>query len=229
MISSDIDSKGRRRKVKCNYPRSTDPGSEHTQSEQSDTLDLAASIASTTKCIECTTHGRVCEIQGIVKTSNNGEKGDEKPSKLPERIYKRRRYHTGTQSDPPESDSEELANQDHLAPRPRLFKIHVNRMNSVAERLAKRSRSAAGPSEDSGVLAMHDSERIGAYEYLTAMNGELYSYGAPEKIDQGAEHSVSSTKSSQRRGPLQSAFEQEMGLKTSSPVLSQVFNNSMVC
>ncbi|KAK5064208.1 hypothetical protein LTR84_000041 [Exophiala bonariae] len=75
---------------------------------------------------------------------------------------------------------------------------------------------------------MQDFEHIGAYDYVAAMNAVLHHYETPEKSDCGSAQTKASIKPDQTRRPFQSVFEHEMGLKTSSPVLSQVFSNSMM-
>lgn len=195
-------------------------------------LESTSSIASTTKCIECATHNRVCEIQGIVDNLSHNTNVDEAPSTPPRRIYKRRRFKSGVhnpQSDSPESNNEDREIEERLAPRPRLLKIHVNRMDSVAERLAESSRARERRSVNPEISLMDSYERIGAYDYVAAMNGVLHNYESHEQTDRGRGPLETSIHTIGSQAPLQSAFEQEMSVKTTSPVLSQVFNNSMVC
>lgn len=227
---ANTDIKGRRRKVKCNYSPSAELVSQHVQSDQAENPDSVASIVSNTRCIECTTHSRVCEIQGIVNNPNDADKTDEALSKPAKRIYKRRRDQPDEHSplDSPESNGQEAEPQRQLSNRPRLLKIHVNRMNSVAERLAQRSRDRVGRPVNPEVLGMDAFERIGAYDYVAAMNGVLHDYEAHDNIDKGREPPESSVPMVESHVLLQNAFDHEINLKTSSPVLSQVFNNSLV-
>lgn len=229
---ANTDIKGRRRKVKCNYSTQAELVSHHAQSDQREKPDSVGSIASSASCIECATHGRVCEIQGIVDNPNDGNKTDEALSKPAKRIYKRRRHQPGVHNSPldsPESDSQEREPQRHLSNRPRLLKIHVNRMNSVAERLAQRSRDRVRRPVNPEILGMDAFDRIGAYDYVAAMNGVLHNYEAYDKINKGRELPQASVPTVESHVLLQNAFGHEINLKTSSPVLSQVFNNSLVC
>lgn len=148
------------------------------------------------------------------------------------RIYKRRRFKSGVpnpQSDSPESNSEESEYRKGPANRPRVLKVHVNRMDSVAERLAEVSRARAKRSENPEISLMNSFERIGAYDFIAAMNGVLHNYDTQEQNDQEKNPPKPSVHQIRSQVPLQSAFEQKMNLKATSPVLSQVFNNSMVC
>jgi hypothetical protein len=194
--------------------------------------DSTSAIASTTKCIECATHNRVCEIQGIVDNLNHDTKTDEALATPPRRIYKRRRFKSGVhqpQSDSPGSNNEDHEIQERLATRPRLLKINVNRMESVAERLAESSRARARSPANPEISLMDSFERIGAYDFVAAMNGVLHTYDGHEQNDRGRGHPEKSVHAIRNQAPLQSTFEQEMNVKTTSPVLSQVFSNSMVC
>lgn len=224
--------KGRRRKVKCNYPCSLEPDSESTQSSQPEMPDSTTSIASTTKCFGCATHNRICEIQGIVDNLSHDTRTDEAISTLPRRIYKRRRFKSEVhdpQSDSPESNNEDREIQERVATRPRLLRINVNRMESVAERLAESSRARVTRSANPEISLLDSFERIGAYDFVAAMNGVLHNYDSHEQNDRGKGPPETSVHAIRTQVPLQSAFEQDMNVKATSPVLSQVFNNSMVC
>ena len=133
------------------------------------------------------------------------------------------------QADSPESNSEELEYLKGLANRPRVLKIHVNRMDSVADRLAEASRARATRSENPEISLMDSFERIGSYDFVAAMNGVLHDYDAHEEHNQEKHHPKPSVHQITSQVPLHSAFEQETNLKATSPVLSQVFNNSLVC
>lgn len=193
--------------------------------------DPASSVTPGTKCIECTTHGRVCEIQGIVDGLNGNNK-DVAASSQPKAIYKRRRSTPSTGNSGPgasASDDAESEQQDARAVRPRVVKVSVDRIHSVAQRLARGSEDGSTRSTEADIALMEAYDRIGSYDYVAACNGILHDCGTSGDSSCDDPQLAHTMDMAQSQIQHQHDLESELASKNTSPILCQVFNNNMVC
>lgn len=224
---------GRRRKIKCNYPP-TPPSS------------CTSSAPPPRRCIECTTHNRECLIQGFVDPNPSNSNGNvysnshfvqngngtviSKPK--PPRIYKRRRdVSTSLSSSPP------LGAQidDDADTRPRM-KIHFDRMNSVVERLAKEQRLRSSTSAIASNANQHlNPSTNGSDRSAGTMNSAL-NVDVFETSQSFSDDHTASLPNTQQQQPIAecgigppTTIPTENYAKESSPLLSQLFNNEIVC
>ena len=192
---------------------------------------MATPSGDISKCIECASHDRICEIQGIVDNSESTTKDDEILSARPKRIYKRRRSKVDSRReglDSPPSDDDEVNQLEPRAVRPRIVKISVDRMDTVADRLAGRSQGRPKRSTERDIALMDAFEKIGVYDYVAACNGILHDYESQAQNACDADFMPSTENTAQCEMQRQHELEKEITSKTTSPLLSQIFNNKMV-
>ncbi|KAK5204491.1 hypothetical protein LTR99_009889 [Exophiala xenobiotica] len=212
----------RRRKIKCNYtPQSGDDSS---VSANSSTVLTSPALDVRPKCIECHTHNRQCEIQGLVAqepeppTSLDSTSKDKQGHLISKRIYKRRR-------DVRDPESEE--GQPHSSsPQGSRMKIHVNRMDSVVERLA---RERDGPWQPNSTLGLFTDI---ADSVSSDMNVSLHTKQSCAPMSGSSVSEILSPPSynagSRSCGKPSSMIPGEDQAKKTSPLLTQLFNNEML-
>ena len=226
---------GRRRKIKCNYPESNPNTASDASSDQQQT-------SPPTKCIECTTHSRECQIQGFVNSNpvpaptnvpNNGSgrKG----------IYKRRRDpgpSPGSDELPDQPNSNGNANanakgdaytyedgyEDDNDERPLPnINIQVDRMESVVARLARGQHDNTMPTGQSTGLI---TGKKGQYPGTDRSNSNTARTTTTSTTNSNGQASFEEH-ADETGHPIKPVTEEEP--KGWNPLLSQLFNNEVVC
>ncbi|KAI1614234.1 hypothetical protein EDD37DRAFT_128609 [Exophiala viscosa] len=208
----------RRRKIRCIYP---DEATGNATSALILKVDASHATEDRTTCIECQTHDRRCETQGLVAPAAESSCSLSSPAtkapsadRLPGRIYKRRR--DAAEEDEASCPSPHSGGDQDL---PRV-KILVNRIDSVVQRLTRERENAPSPGPKAArtrkanttdspscstgtsnrpVLVHHDS-------YSQRLNAETN--GAGDKFSP--------------------ALASDYDVNRASPLLTQLFNNEMV-
>jgi len=213
-LSNEINHTGRRRKIRCIYP---EEATRNATSTIDLNVDASHATETRTNCIECQTHDRHCEIQGLVTSSAESSCLLKAPSvsHLPGRIYKRRRDF----SDADGANGQLLhSGGDQDLPR---VKLRVNRIDSVVQRLTRERENASS----AGVKANLTQRGIKPSS-LNETNGMS---GRSAAIHHNTDPQRSNGAANVAKDTTAAVLASDYDVNKASPLLTQLFNNEMVC